>query len=1359
MKDRREAVDKYIETILEKVSSNEISELTAYSLIKEFQKATKNSYTLSSIPQSGDVAIIGMACRFPQARTKDEYWGNLVNGVDCIKDFPKARLSAIAPFLGDRALDEESLLKAGYLDRIDTFDADFFSIFPGEAKYIDPQQRIFLETAYEAIEDAGYGGKRIINTNTGVYVGYSENKYGELIKEKTPAAFVGNFAAIIPGRLSYIYNLSGPSVSIATACSSSLVSLHMACEGLKLGDCDMAVAGGINLTILPGKKNSGGLAITSPDGRSKAFDASADGTGWGEGSGVVLLKPLAKALEDKDYIYAVIKGSAINQDGASNEISSPKASAQTEVIIKAWKHAGVDPNDISYIEAHGTGTKIGDPIEIKGITDAFSSFTTRKQFCAIGSVKSNIGHLDSCSGMAGLIKTVMALRAKLLPPTLHFKSPNPLANLYNSPLYINTKLGKWDSNGSPRRAGISSFGLSGTNCHMIIEEYTDNDENFELPEGDFIFTLSAKTKESLMRLIQKYIGFLTSNTKYSLPNICYTANTGRGHYNSRVAIIARDCGELLEKLYKISSCNTEDLCNFYELDKRVYFGFYEKQIETISFDILEGNEESTLDTLVRKYISGQDIDWDKFFNYKKLNKIPLPVYQYEEKSYWIEYGDSDKKDISDLGDIILKGKEDNLEYNENEKKLAYIWSEILGTKSVDINDNFFELGGDSLLATEIVTKASKLFNIELSLTEVFKYPTIKQLALIMKNDNTESLAIRPADKKSVYPLSAAQTRQYILEQITGSSTSYNMPVVLLVEGELDIDRFKNAFDMLVKRHETLRTSFIFDNGEIVQKVYDNVKLNVECYDGHYNEIDRIIEEFIVPFELNVPPLVRVKLIKLKEGLTHNGKYLFLFDMHHIISDGVSMEIIIREFGELYLGIVLTPLKIQYKDYAVWHNAFLKSSSIAKQKEYWTELFKDCKGLNSLPVLDMPVDYKRPDTMDFEGGVVEFVIESGVVSKAKKLAVDNNASLYIVLLAAYNVLLNKYTGQEDIIVGALLAGRRYEDLGNIIGLFTNFLPIRNFPKGNLTFLEFLLDVRKRTLKAYDNQDVPFQEIVNMLLKNNDPSRNPVFDTMLILHNQGDRNTEIKVGNLLLRTYNWKKNSSTIDFKLDLFHGADGELQCSLEYSRKLFEEQTMICFAKHYLEVIKGIINDPSIKLEDMYVLSDEEKGNLKEKRRNSYLNGMEPLLSNVTEETETIKYRSENEIKAEEIQKIRPRPNLPSPYVAPSNELEHTIEKVCSKVLGVDKMGINDNFFELGGNSLLAVKCIKELNVLLSRNMPPVSLFQKPTISALISLLLQNVENPVGDQLEKAGRSRDRRNMYLKSRQHLRQNHGGEDSE
>ncbi|MGG4502279.1 condensation domain-containing protein [Paenibacillus polymyxa] len=1195
--------DTFVEAILQLVAKQELSEEHAYSLIKQYQvqlKAASSSAVHEGINRNRDIAIIGVAGRFPQADTKEQYWNNLVHGLNGIRTFPSSRLELIRPFLDEH--NQGPYMPAGYLDEIDTFDAAFFNILPGEAKYMDPQQRMFMETGYEAIEDAGYGGERIRGSRMGVYVGYSEARYKELIESDSSTAFVGNFPPVIASRLAYALNLSGPALSVATACSSSLVALHLACEGLLAGDCRLALVGGVAIGALPTRLEPGGLGITSSQGQSRSFDADADGTGWGEGCGVVLIKPLEQAEKDHDYIYSVIKASAINQDGASNGLASPNARAQEEVIVEAWKRAGIDPSTISYIEAHGTGTKIGDPIEIKGITNAFRRYTQKRQFCGIGSVKSNIGHLDSVSGMAGLIKMILALQHKKLPPTLHFAYPNPLMNLHSSPVYIHTKLADWRSeDGIPLRAGISSWGLSGTNCHVVLEEYPVSrpslSSSSDVPcSEERVFTLSAYSEDSLRRLTARYIDFLESDDIPSLENICYVLNTGREHHAYRLAIPVSDRISLCSKLrqaYNALVC--QDGTGLEQ--QGIFCTIYSEPLPLA---------EMTLDTdarmIARRYVNGENRRWLEDYSADGCVKVPLPTYAWDKQRYWVEppierRSRGRNEQLPAYNEVRVSFR-DGYVPTETEDRLARIWGRILGIDELSIDANFFELGGDSLLATDLITAISQVFHTRITLVDLFGHPCIRELAkLVSGGETTDYPSIEPVSPQAFYPVSNAQRRQFILKQLAEDNLSYNMPGAAMITGRLDVERLKDAFAAIIHRHESFRTVFDVAEDEIVQIVLPEAELAISLgVTSEEADVQKLMEEFVQPFSLGEAPLLRVCLLRLTDQCDEEDKHLLMFDMHHIVSDGVSMEILIREFTSLYSGQSLPPLRIQYKDYAVWQNAFLHSEQLLKQEKFWLKTLTEGREAG-LPVLSMPCDYPRPPVMTFEGGMYSFTIDKVAADRLRALGQEHGATLYMTLLAVYNVLLYQYTGQEDVIVGSLIAGRRYTGVEHTIGLFTNYLPIRNTPAGERCFTDFLKEVAHRTIAAYDHQDYPFEKMVEHLDQKRDLSRNPIFDTMLILHNQGMQRTQFTMGDVTLDMVDWAKHSSTMDLKLDIFQGMQGELNCTFEYYSRLFHQQTITTLAGHLLSLIDQILDQPEQALAEYRIFSPEEADNMKRKRR------------------------------------------------------------------------------------------------------------------------------------------------------------------
>jgi acyl transferase domain-containing protein len=511
--------------------------------------------TASNSTNGSEIAIIGLAGRFPQAKNVDEFWQNLQNGVESVSFFSDEEL--LSSGIDAAVLSDPNYVRAkAVLEDAELFDASFFGFNPREAEITDPQHRIFLECAWSALENAGYKpgtDKGLVGVFAGANLSsYLLNVYlnRKIISVDERQLSIACDKDYLSTRTSYKLNLTGPSYTVQTACSTSLVAVHLACQSLLNGECDVALAGGVSISASRKEGyfyKEGG--IESPDGHCRAFDAKAQGTFGGEGIGIVVLKRLEDALTDRDFIHAVIKGSAINNDG-SNKVSytAPRIDGQAKVVKTAQVVAEVEAETITYIEAHGTGTTLGDPIEIAALTQVFQSSTNKKNFCAIGSLKTNIGHLDAAAGVAGLIKTVLALKHKQIPPSLHFEKPNPQIDFANSPFYVNNKLSEWKANKYPRRAGVSSFGIGGTNSHVIVEE-APVFATKESPSRPWqLLVISAKTKTALESATTNVANYLTQHPHINLADVAYTLQVGRGNFNHRRALLCRDIQDAVQTL-------------------------------------------------------------------------------------------------------------------------------------------------------------------------------------------------------------------------------------------------------------------------------------------------------------------------------------------------------------------------------------------------------------------------------------------------------------------------------------------------------------------------------------------------------------------------------------------------------------------------------------------------------------------------------------------------------------------------------------------------------------------------------------------------------------------------------------------
>jgi acyl transferase domain-containing protein/acyl carrier protein len=510
------------------------------------------------------IAILGMACRFPNGvENAEQFWELLSRGGDAVSEIPPDRWDVNSFYDPDPQTPGKMYTRyGGFLHNVDLFDAQFFGIAPREAASMDPQQRLLLEVSWEALENAGIPVERLAGNPTGVFIGVSANEYSQLLTSASDLAEIdaylltGNALNVAAGRISYVFGLDGPSMAIDTACSSSLSALHTACQSLRNRDCDVALAGGANLILTPTAMVATCRArMLAPDGSCKAFDAQADGYVRGEGVGVLVLKRLCDALAAGDPVLAVIRGSAVNQDGRSGGLTVPNGPAQQRVIRRALAAAGVSPADVGYIEAHGTGTSLGDPVEVGALAGVFGPGRTADAPLWFASVKTNIGHLESAAGMPGVIKIVLMLCHRAIPPHLHFHRPNPHIDWKTFALRVPTELMPWPAAGKRRLAGVSGFGFSGTNAHAVIEEAPEPPPP-AAAESDrplHLLTLSAKTPEALRALANRYARYLHDHPQVNLANVCHTAGACRSHFRCRAAMPVASAGEAVRLLEAIAA--------------------------------------------------------------------------------------------------------------------------------------------------------------------------------------------------------------------------------------------------------------------------------------------------------------------------------------------------------------------------------------------------------------------------------------------------------------------------------------------------------------------------------------------------------------------------------------------------------------------------------------------------------------------------------------------------------------------------------------------------------------------------------------------------------------------------------------
>jgi amino acid adenylation domain-containing protein len=1656
-----------------------------------------------------EIAVIGMAGRFPGGRNLEDYWNNIKNGVESVLFFTDEQLVE-AGTDGEMMAHPDFVSSMGYLEGIEDFDASFFEYTPVEAELMDPQIRLMHETAWEALEDAGYVPENVEGL-IGLYGGASESFYWKslaLLAGKTER--LGQFESdrltgrdYVCSRVAYKLDLKGPVLFVHTACSTSMVAIHAACQGLIGGESDMALAGGVSIIPYIGGYIYQEGMIQSPDGHCRTFDDRARGTVAGNGVGLVVLKRLEDALEDNDHIYAIIKGTAINNDGIQKiGFTAPSVEGQSEVIREALQNAQVEPETIGYVEAHGTGTTLGDPIEVEALALAYE--TGKKGFAGIGSVKTNIGHLDAAAGVAGFIKTVQAVYHKQIPPTINFETPNRNIDFLESPFYVSTELRDWNRGDTPRRAGVSSLGLGGTNVHMILEEAPGEGERRPEAAGKRLMVLSARTKEALERQKENLAEYLRTHPQARLADVAFTLQVGRRAFKHRwigqcetveeaVSLLStggageygtvseepehpagtigdifeagdrwlsgagidwrefyRDSGrrrlplptypferkrywiegnplkmglerfrgmasiekkenmaewfyvpswkrsrrltqiettlettletgagtrndvvwmvfldrtgfggrvvEVLQKMsrdvvtvqpgqrfgkmgetenpgkaatahYRIDPRQAADYRRLYRelehtgkiplrilhlwslgeeqgeendsFDEQQYMGYFSliylaNAMETVnikedvqlgivtsgiqdvtgseplvpekatvmgpvkvipqefpyivtrSIDILPLEPGSRGESeLARHIVAELETDvpepaaayrgnyrWVQTYEPRRLGiprspnprlkqrgvylvtggngKIGNTVAKYlartlqarlllvgrspmaEEKcreletlgaevlfqqadvgsvadmeravaaaeerfggidgffhaagetgdsiiravaqvteestrqqfqarvhglaaletvfhdkpmdfgvvvsslvsvlgglgfaAYggavitmdtrvqahnrrhpvpWISvntaewlFGDIDRRDDSVAAETIelsmsadegletferilshfgesqvvistgdLQPRVDKWvklqflrEESENERsesrvnnrpelptpyeapaeplqeKMAAIWEHFFGIYPIGIHDDFFQLGGDSLKVITLLSRMHKEFDVKLSIEEFFGTPRISDLAARIQRGERGSdegfRDIEPVEEQEYYPLSSAQQRMYFLQQMDESGTSYNIPFGYAVGPEMEPYRVEELFKKLIRRHESLRTSFHMVDNVPVQKVHkpEEVPFSVEAYEnGDETEIREIITGFVRPFDLEKPPLLRVLLLTLP-----CGNRIWVMDVHHIVADGTSQTIMVENFLKYFHGEEPEPLDlhIQYKEFARWQNRLLETGGIKEQEEYWLDLYRDSA---SLPRLNLPTDYQRPELFTFKGNLHRFMLEREDVEQFKRLGQRNGGTLYMNIMTALNTLFFKYTGQTDIIIGSGIAGRRHVRLQPVTGMFVNSLAMRNKPAAEKTYGEFLKEVIANSIRGFENQDVQFEDLVDKLQLERDAARNPLFDVLMVVQNfprveDGENSVmpPFVEEDKLSRKVDFRFTTSKFDLVFFINEIGD-DVSVLLEYYTGIFKEETILRIERHFKTIIKSVIKEPGTRLKDIDIMTEDER--------------------------------------------------------------------------------------------------------------------------------------------------------------------------
>ncbi|MDA2309431.1 MULTISPECIES: beta-ketoacyl synthase N-terminal-like domain-containing protein [Bacillus] len=636
------------------------------------------------------VAVVGVAAKLPDATNHRIFWGNLINGIESISVLGDERQEDAQYVMSKFTHRNNGFQKMGFIESIDKFDFKYFNIPHQNAVLMDPRQRLFLETSVKALLDAGYPQSKINGSNTGVYVGASNNDsiftYEKILYDlgmSDPAGIVNNLPSMIASRVSYELNLKGPSMVIDTSCSSSLVAIHQACKAIDNEECEIAIAGGVSINILPIETDIR-LGIESKSGSTRAFDENSDGTVFAEGVVSVILKPVYKAKLDNDNIYCIVDSSEINNNGNTIGLAAPSMEGQRHVMTECIKKSQVNINNLKFIEAHGTGTNLGDVIEIETIKQSIGKFSTTIKNIAVGSVKNNIGHALSASGSVGFLKGVLSMTHRVFPRNANFSTPNKKIDFNNSPVYVNTENDFFDLENGNKTGLVSSYGMSGTNCNILLAEYNHPNDECKIGKVHY-FTFSAKTINSLKNLIEEYIDFIQEDKEINLQNLSYTLNNRRDHYEFKIVFKASNIDEVIEYLKASSHFLSRDEKN----DIKIGGIYYSKNIlsELNMENSFSGGDKYCLD-----YVNGEKVDWNILSPGKVVS---LPTYHFEKLRCWFSDGSLKYKLIEDI------------ELEDYEDKVVKVWAETFGLTEVSLKQDIYSVGGDSLSLISMFNELKK----------------------------------------------------------------------------------------------------------------------------------------------------------------------------------------------------------------------------------------------------------------------------------------------------------------------------------------------------------------------------------------------------------------------------------------------------------------------------------------------------------------------------------------------------------------------------------------------------------------------------------------------------------------------------
>lgn len=1121
-----------------------------------------------------EVAIIGMSGRFPDATDLSDFFQNLLNQHCSIGPISKKRWGS----------DATSELHAALIEQPYAFDHHFFGMSPHEAEMTDPQQRLFIQSAWHTLEHAGYAASSLAGTETGVFVGVTCTDYRDLAIQSGVAldafGFIGMNPPMLSNRVSRYFDFKGPSEVLDMACAGGLVGLKKGAEIIAEGKLDYVLVGAVNLILSEDNfATMHSFGVLSPSGTSRPFHTEGDGYVRGEGVCSLLLKSVEAAQADGDHIYGIVAGGSSNHSGRAIVSMAPNQQSQVDVMKAALSQAGLRASDIDYMEAAVNGTAMSDAIEIESLHEVFEQEPLLEAHCNLGSTKHLFGHLEGVSGLASVIKIILAMKKQRMPRGINANGQHEAMELTQSPFQY-CEGGSWFSKDqAPLHAMINSFGINGTNVSMVIRSYHGS---APLPVRDKdvdLFVLSAKTEERLRAYVPKIISWLqTEGSSTSFRAIASSSRLCREALDHRLAVVAGNHQQLIQALQRLSQ---------HQPQPGTYIGAATARSTQTPMPWHDLHEAGM------RWVSGEKVDWLHLESSDKPHRVILPLYPFAETVHKLDF---EPRTLVTKA-VVHATVQTQIQQGNYLELVTSLVADYLKLDPANLgpDTDLSLLGLDSFSGGYLINRLQDLLSVRLSARTLYTHHTLGEFASAVAEIAPHATPVihTPPDISEERGLTEGQKALWFMQRMQAQDTAYNLPGAFRIQHRLDVELLRKTLTVIVTRHDALRACFPNLEGQPYQAFVDSgeVELKHIYLDGiPFSACLNILEKATAePFDLETGPLLRAHLYSRSE----EDHILFLC-IHHIVFDGVSFQILAHELREIYAQLLkgdavdTTPLP-SFREYVHWQRHMLTGPEGDAHWQWWSRHLA-----GELPTVTLTHDFPR--SRQRQGKLLTVPITEDRIRTLNKWADDHQVSLFAMLLTAFKVVLYKHTGSKDQVVGSPTAARNNTRLENTIGYFVNMMPLRSQIQGDPTFMDYMKQVQAVSLDALDHGDFPFNTLVQRLVGSRDSLYSPLFQVAFLTQNWS-KNQQLEGGeghHLHLQHIEALHQKGEFDLTLEIME-RPGKTYLNFKYDGALYTLKRIQKFAEHFQHLLDEVLIDDNRSIDSLEILSDRERQRLLQK--------------------------------------------------------------------------------------------------------------------------------------------------------------------